>query len=826
MLKLPERPVRRLVGSIHAHPYMYLLGAIMLTALMGALGRSIKLKTKIRDLLPASAPSVQAMEVLTKRLGNADILIVTIKSNRFDDVKAALPALEQALVAHPDIARVQWRQDVTLIDRNALTIFPSLEELEEYYRDLSDRIRDAVKKKMDLFGDDDDSGEEGEEQRTYSWAEWEDEDGLSDVARTFRGERGRYREFFYNSDYTTIGIKVYPTKSSGDLKFCRKILKVVDGIVTTQLQAKLGPIGDGQIVERVDLGGGYKSALKESDQIKGDIANSAIFSFGLLALIVIVFFRSFRGLVCVLLPLIMGTVWTVGLVSVTVGYLNLLTAFIFAVLLGLGIDFGIHFYGRYREERASGKPPLEAMVQTHLHCGEASILAATTTAAAFLALTLADFRGFSQFGGVAAAGVLLCLVAVVIVFPAIAFAAERLSPLKMMGYTIDRDADGEIKRSRFPLGIKTVAAALLIGGAGYAAGPSGVVFELDMNKLGTKVKKKSSADKSLQKGTVQSSVPAVIFANSGEEARSLYKQLERRFDSLDGKQHPRIKSFQTLFSLVPDQQAERRRWVGKICRKLRRKVKLFEGDPREGADELLKHCDPVDFVVDDLPDWVKQKFSDTSGKLGEFIFVNPRGSVNNGEVALAFREEMLSLRGANGKPPVVSGKPLVWAEVIIAMKSDGVLTTGAALLVVVLLLFLFERKPSAVFVVLLPLICGLGMTIGAMAIFGIKLNFFNMLALPTIIGMGVDDGVHMFHRYKELGPNSAWYIVKTTGMSAVLTTATTSVGFGSLMTANHYGLNSLGLLTVIGMVSALVTTLLVLPAALTWMDNRRPTAAE
>jgi uncharacterized protein len=158
--------------------------------------------------------------------------------------------------------------------------------------------------------------------------------------------------------------------------------------------------------------------------------------------------------------------------------------------------------------------------------------------------------------------------------------------------------------------------------------------------------------------------------------------------------------------------------------------------------------------------------------------------------------------------------------VILAMQHDGLLTAAASLGSVVLLLFIFLRSPRKVGIVLLPLFVAVAVSGGLMAAFDVRLNFFNMLALPTIIGMGVDDGVHMYHRYQEMGRGSARYVVKTTGMAVVLTTITTSIGFASLLTANHYGLNSLGLLSVVGMAVALLTTLLVLPAALQWADDR------
>jgi hypothetical protein len=830
MMQLPERPTRRALGVIHAHPYLVLLG--LLASLLAvwatvAFGPGIHITSRIHDLLPESAPSVQASEMLSKRLGSADILVVTLKTDQFDQVREALPKIAADLEALEDVHHVQWRLNVDMINRNALIMFPTHAELEDYYRELRKAIRDAVKKQLKLFDDDDDEVKEAPEpERTYLWGEWEHDDGLSELGRTFRRKKGAWREYFYNRAYTTIGLKVYPTKGSGDLKFCQQILDHVDVAVRESVAKHLGAIGPRAAITQIDLGGGYRDALDQSNQVRGDMLGSAATSFALLALVIILFFRSLRAFFCIMLPLVMGIAWTIGFVAITVGYLNLITAFIFAVLLGLGIDFGIHYYGRWREERAAGHDELEAMVITTRYVGASSVLAGLTTALAFLALTLADFRGFSQFGGIASIGVIYSLLAVQVGFPALAFALERWSPLRMMGYRVDRDETGAINRRRFPLGLGTLALGLAVGVAGFVAGGTSVGLELDFNKLGTKVKAGKSEVAKLQYGTTQATSPAVIFTQSADEARAIYQALDARVEAAPAKHHPIIKSYQSLFSLVPTQQVEKKALVHKICRKLKRKVKLFEGDPRDGADELLSHCDPEPFAVEDLPDWVKAKFSDRQGRLGEFIFVSPRGSINDGETALAFREEMLSLKGLDGKPPVVSGKPMVWAEVIIAMKTDGPKITIAALAVVLIMLLLVERRLRPVALILLPLTVGMGLTLGAMALFDIKLNFFNMLTLPTLIGMGVDDGVHLYHRYRECGPDSARYVVKTTGMSAVLTTLTTSIGFASLMTANHRGLNSLGLLTVIGMAAALFATLVLLPAALQWLDDRQAKQSE
>jgi len=818
---LKQKPVRIVVESIHRRPFLVLLVAAAVTAASLYLSTGIGIKSKMQDLLPESAPSVQSLKELKRRLGSADTLVVALMSDQFKTVIPQLPKLAAALSAHPDIRKVEWRQDVDLIDKNALIIFPTLEELKGHYEALRDRIREEVKKRMQLLDEDgdetDSKSKKAFKKYTFTWAEHEQDDGLSNLGRTFRSGRGKYREYFYNLQHTTIGLKVYPTKSSGDLKFARHILQVTDDVLRQGIQTHLGGVGPDKPISRVILAGGYRNSVERSGQVKDDMLSSIGISFGILSLIIVVFFRSFRALFCVLIPVAVGIAWTGGVVALTVGYVNLITAFIFAILLGLGIDFGVHFFARYREEYAAGLSPVEAMVQTHQHCGSASILAAVTTATAFATLSIADFRGFSQFGGVAAVGVILSLLSVFIVFTALVFAIESFAPMKLLGYKVARDGGQPTNQKPFPLGGRFVIAALALGVVSFSFADR-IEFELDMNKLMHKEKVRPEYQK-VTYGTTKSSAPAVIFARDDQEARSLHDQLTAMADSADGKNI--LKEHQSLFALIPQDQAEKVRWVKKICRKLKRKVKLFEGDPRDGADEILKRCDPQTFGVADLPDWIRAKFTDKTGKVGEFIFIAPKGTYSDGKTALAFRDQLMKLKGTAGKPPTVSGKPIVWADVITAMHVDGKKTTIAAFVAVFLLLLLFERSVVALGLILLPLGLGVAYTVGLMALLGMKVNFFNMLALPTIIGMGVDDGVHIYHRYKELGPGSARYVVRSTGMAVVLTSLTTSVGFGSLLAANLFGLNSLGLLSIIAITMALLSTLLVLPAAMQWIDNRR-----
>ena len=842
------RVTSALLRMIYRAPYLTLILSLILTVFAAQAGYQLKnrLHTKIQDLLPDHAPSVIASRSLSERLDSVDVLVLTLMTDDFDQVKQVMPQLQKRLEQLAEVRSAQWRQNTELIQRNALITFPTLDELKEAYQDLREEIKRVVSERMNLFDDDADGdmsptnkslsvGQKfrrkfvekfnAAEGKSYTWGELEGDEKLSDIGAQLRGLDADYPEHFHNSAYTTIGMKIFPTQPSNDLVFCQRVVEAVERESRAIIERELGKISADGVVRRLDLGGAYVGVLTQSKKIKGDMLSSTLTSFSLLALVLLVAFRSMRGLVCVLVPLTMGTIWTLGLTALTIGYLNLITVFIFAVLLGLGIDFGIHFYGRFREERARGAEAFEAMERAHLSCGHASLLAASTTSAAFLALTLADFRGLSQFGGVAAMGVMLCLTAVFIVMPAIVFIWERWSPLNLLGYQVTPLSDpssGQRTSWVNRLGGRVAVVGLFIGVLGLALAPY-IQLELNFNRLKSypKPPEQLSAGevsaKSLQYGTTKATSPTVVFASSPEEARSLQDQLRALADDATSG----VKSVQSLYSLIPTEQSERIKWARKLCRKIKRKYKLFEGDPRAGAERLLKHCAPEPFTEADLPQWVTDQFTDRQGVVGGFLFVSPRGSASDGELALAFHQQMQTVKTLSGDPPMVAGRSMIWAEVLTAMKSDGALTFGVALILVLVLMGLLERSWIGLFFVSAPLILGLGFTVGMMVLLEIKLNFFNLLALPTLIGMGVDDGVHMHHRYRELGPGSASYIVKTTGRAAFLTTLTTSIGFASLMLTDHRGLNSLGLLSVIGMSSALFATLVILPALFNWWDRRR-----
>jgi predicted RND superfamily exporter protein len=124
------------------------------------------------------------------------------------------------------------------------------------------------------------------------------------------------------------------------------------------------------------------------------------------------------------------------------------------------------------------------------------------------------------------------------------------------------------------------------------------------------------------------------------------------------------------------------------------------------------------------------------------------------------------------------------------------------------------RRLHLVIVAVIPLLMSLAATVTVMAAFDLKLNYMNIVAFPLIIGMGIDNGIHIIFRYFEAGERSVKLTVGQTGQGILVTSLTTMSGFGSLLFTDHNGLISLGIVTCVGIGVCLLTSLCVLPGLL------------
>ena len=168
----------------------------------------------------------------------------------------------------------------------------------------------------------------------------------------------------------------------------------------------------------------------------------------------------------------------------------------------------------------------------------------------------------------------------------------------------------------------------------------------------------------------------------------------------------------------------------------------------------------------------------------------------------------------------ITGTPIIYYVLITFIGKDGKLAAILTLIVVFMLLLIDFKNLKLALLTMIPLILGTIWMVGVMNLIGMQLNLLNVMGLPLILGIGIDYGVHIVHRYKIEGSNKLKTIFSSTGKAVFLSGITTLLAFGSLGFSSSRGLASLGFTLGIGIITIMTATLVLLPAIIALMDNK------
>ena len=574
------------------------------------------------------------------------------------------------------------------------------------------------------------------------------------------------------------------------------------------------------------------------------------------ALLYFVVYRGFRYPLLTVGTLLAGTVWALGWATLTVGHLNILSSTFAVMIIGMG-DYGVLWVARYDEERRTGRSPHDAMMHTARHAGPSIVTAAATTSLAFFATMVADFKAVAELGWIAGFGVLFCAIACITLLPACIVLLERRSANRLG--KDDRNvlafpAAGRpffpylSSRPRWVLGIGIGIALLCAGFAGRVS--------YDSNLLNMQADGLDSVnwERELIEHAAGATWDALSIAKSREEAIALRAKYEalpgvgRVVDAVvlvPSDQDRKLTTLATiqaklsrLPSMLPEPMATD---PGSLQRMLDRYGQLQptaipatmnEALSRSTADARIKEFDrrlkadlladlrllkevsqPKPIATNDLPVEFRERYI---GKNGEYL-------------VRAFAKESLwdfpalerYTDAAKTVDPEATGKSYRTLEGLRQMK-DGFERAGLfAVIVIVIVLWLDLRGLRPLLCGLFPLVIGIVATLGVMGFAGIPLNPANLIALPLIVGVGVDNGVHVLHDYAEKAPGKLYRLGAATGRGIAVAGLTTIFGFGTLILARHRGMASLGLALTLGVTFCMIAALVLLPALLRWFDERK-----
>lgn len=222
----------------------------------------------------------------------------------------------------------------------------------------------------------------------------------------------------------------------------------------------------------------------------------------------------------------------------------------------------------------------------------------------------------------------------------------------------------------------------------------------------------------------------------------------------------------------------------------------------------LEHID-----VGSLPQNILDQFVSKDGSK-YLVTLYPKESVWN----LAFLERFTAQMQKLDRR--VSGMPLVFYVLIQIIGRDGKIAAILTIIVVFLLLLWDFKKIHLAILAMVPLIIGAIWMVGTMHLLGLQLTLVNLMGLPLILGIGIDDGVHILHRYRIEGRGKIRTVFTSTGKAVMLTSLTTMLAFGSLVFATYRGLGSLGIALFIGVGTCFLTSVIILPALLGLMEKK------
>lgn len=647
----------------------------------------------------------------------------------------------------------------------------------------------------------------------------------------------------------------------------------------SSLEAAEGPLDflrrHGAVLEqrfgvRIRLTGPIPIEAEERETVARGAGLAAGVSLCLVSFVLIAGFRSLRLVGAMLCALLVGLLWTAFFVVTVIGSLNFITASVPVLFIGLGVDFGIQFGLRYREEFACAGDHEAALRRAVAGVGGPLTLAAIAAALSFFSFLPTSYRGFAEMGLIAGVGMFIALFANLTLFPALltVFPISRSRTTGSAAITAERHGEDPapgavIRYRRVILGL--LAPVVIVAALSVPRLP----FDFNTLHLRDPSTESVSTFQELLEDPDTSPYVIQVLAENLQAAETLADRI---------RTVPEVDRVLTLSSFVPGNQEEKLAIIDEMALVLEpvlipqfavetpgddeemRAMKEFraaldvqasahrQGELAGNLETLGREIDGLladargssRFVPDlrarllgDFPQWLERlqkllapdeitpatlprslvsHYSAQDGRTRVEVF-----PAENVEGNRALRRFVTSVRQ---HAPGAIGSPVSILEGGQTVIDACVQATVLAVVLSALLLFLVLRRLGETLFVLLPLLLTLLFTVATCLALDVPLNLANVVALPLVLGLGIAFGIYLILRRREAGSRSIVRVLRSSTSQAVLFSAlTTMASFGALGFSPHPGMASLGILLVVVLILALVCALVVLPALLAELEQ-------
>jgi uncharacterized protein len=587
-----------------------------------------------------------------------------------------------------------------------------------------------------------------------------------------------------------------------------------------------------------------------ADEEFSTVADGALLNVVLTVIAVLIILwcalRSARVILAVMLSLFAGLVITAALGLAMVGALNLISVAFAVLFVGIGVDFGIQFAVRYRAERHRNNNLDAALGNAARLIAKPLSLAAAATAAGFYAFLPTAYLGVSELGLIAGTGMIVAFLTSVTMVPALLTLMKAPAEPESIGYRSLVPVDRFMAKYRVPILIGTLIVVL-------AGVPLLFKLKFDFNPLNLRSAEVESVATLLELMKDRDTSPNAIsiLVPNLDDAKSLVMKL----DAL-----PEVSGTMTLQSFVPEKQDEKLAIIGDAASLLSPTLDVAEpvappsddetkealsdaakafremkGDDAEKAEaakiaqslQRLAHitaehraeveralldglklrldqvraslqAEPVSLQT--LPQDVKDDWIARDGRAR--IEVRPSGDPNDNANLERFAEAVLKVA------PDATGTPILIQESANTIVDAFLQAAVWALVSITLILAIVLRRATDVLVTLVPLLLAAVVTLELTVLFGLPLNFANIIALPLLLGVGVAFKIYYVLAWRE-GETSL--LASPLTRAVLFSAATTATAFASLWLSNHPGTSSMGKLLSLALVTTLVAAVLFQP---------------
>jgi predicted RND superfamily exporter protein len=813
----------------------WLIAALALASWIAAalLASQVSLETDILSLVPRDNPVVREFRTTVERFGSVDTLLVVVHLEPGIGLETTIDYADRlagVLRAWDQIDWVEYRVDsaaeaaVPLLDRASLFLEPA--ELDDVLAALDDKGLEETAQNL-----------RAQLMAPQSMVTKDllrlDPMGLLPriLARVKFGGVGVSVDpetgCLIDANRRFLLIMAKPVRPAQDLEFDRELVDGLD-VRVAELAAGWKEETGESAAPKVEFTGGYLVALDDARLITSDVVVGLVSSLAGVMVLFLLAFRSRASLVYAFFPLVTGIALTFSFGALTLGRINSLTSAFGGLVIGLGIDFVIVLYARYVEERRRGSPHAEAVDAMGRHTGVGVLLGAVTTAATFYAFLVTDFAGLWQLGLLTGTGILLLVITVYTLLPALLTVVDRNRKVDKQLYLHSFGSDLLCRAAMRRPAVTIVVASVITVALGFAA--RSLQWDDDFNHMRSGDNRAIQLRQEVMDAFDLRFSPMVLRIDGANEADALEKARAILPDVealVDGEN---LVGVDTIAGVIPAQDVQ-----AVVIARLEAAAPGFER-LHERFDAALRSAglNPVAFEtgIDHLVTALHRRqplsLADLEGTALARV-VDRYVATADGEVSVAIylyppvgqwrRGASPALAAVVAAHPgaVLAGANVISAELRKIVWRDVVKASVLGFVLVFALLWADLGGPLRALLALLPLIVGMVWMLGGMSWFGFRLNFFNIFVITMIIGIGVDYGVHLLHRWYESGGDRTQ--LAETAKAIAVAALTTVVGFGSLVLSHYPGLRSVGAAAILGAVATSVLAMTLLPALLSFKGD-------